>query len=473
MRPSLAFPRGSLLASSLALLIPLGACSDKTPQPASEAAAKQPEATPSETTTATPAEPTPRTTAEPAADSAQEPVLDEPELAEAEGEPAPYPESTTPDPAAFVHPAADVIIVVASNRSFSPGEDGVDRDAKYHSFIWSPTQGALPAAGKAEAAEPGGAALVGEVDGLIVADGSAQWQVFVDEPTIPLPKCSDACEGGAAVAGKQTLAKKLHELRAQPFVDGVASGDSKLLIAGQDFARHSADTCIGTREAVEHVLQVAAVADGRVFVVERILDTPFCATEPVSYELRRERIFDLRSGEVSLAALENELTYKERKSARFKAAETLAGFSKLSATKLAPVTISIAGLFPTFREFKGGMRLILQYAAPVSIGGSGGWGNLFDAAQVTIKYPESSSVTPPADVVALMTYVQREHGNWKVIGWSQVDAGGADADAIAGAGGLIDEDDDDDDDDDDEDDDDDDQKQEPEPAEDDDEDEGD
>ncbi len=89
MRPSLAFPRGSLLASSLALLIPLGACSDKTPQPASEAAAKQPEATPSETTTATPAEPTPRTTAEPAADSAQEPVLDEPELAEAEGEPAP------------------------------------------------------------------------------------------------------------------------------------------------------------------------------------------------------------------------------------------------------------------------------------------------------------------------------------------------------------------------------------------------
>ncbi|MCA9698419.1 MAG: hypothetical protein KC431_12895, partial [Myxococcales bacterium] len=269
MRPRLHLSR-SLLLLSLLSLPSLLACKG---EPASDAGTKgevaaAPEAAPEAakpdepgadvgavTDGAAPTEPAPKgpqeITFEPPAPA---PIPEAPPEDEQEGEdededadaePPPYPEQTTPDPPAFVHPPAATVIVVASNRSFSPGDDGVDRDAKYHSWIWRPSQGVLPE--KAEPPAEGAAPLVQEVEGLLVADGEATWQLAINEVTASLPKCECDEISESAQPGRQKLAKKLYGLQVQPFVDGAATGEPKVLIGAETYARKSGQSCIAER----------------------------------------------------------------------------------------------------------------------------------------------------------------------------------------------------------------------------------
>lgn len=357
-----------------------------------------------------------------------------------EDEPPPYPEQVGVDPGPFAHPPASAVLVIASNRSYSPGETAVDRDGKYHTWIWRPSAGALPAKGKAAAplgadGTPSGPPPVEEVDGLIVSDGSKLVQLVFEEQTVELIKCEcDELDEGEWTHTKKKLAKKLFELRSQPlgpWEPGVAptpSGDAKVLVGATDFERKSKMDCITAREDVEHVMQAAAVAGSRVFVVERVVDNPACSVEfGGSLELRTQRLIDVGGGSFELAQLQRELPYKVVKRARTDASKELDGVSTASDYALAPINLVLTAMFPKYREHKGGIRLLLQYS--VAIGdddvGFGGWANGWDSHVITIAYPESSSLTAPAQAMELIQYVHREGGSkWKVIGWSQINADG-------------------------------------------------
>lgn len=187
--------------------------------------------------------------------------------------------------------------------------------------------------------------------------------------------------------------------------------------------------CITEREDVEHILQVASVAGSRVFVVERVHDNAVCSGSGTIFELRTQKLIDLAGSGTELAALERELSYKVVRRARTKASQALAVDSDLSAVALAPVNLLLTAVFPKFRKHRGGIRLLLQYAAKtkdIEDVGLGGWGNGYDANTVTVAYPDSSSLTAPSKAMELIEYV---HGHaddkWKVIGWSQINADAA------------------------------------------------
>lgn len=378
-----------------------------------------------------------------------EPAIDESEAGDEVGEiedgdgpddrePPPYPEQVGADPGPFSHPPAAAVLVIASTRSYSPGETSVDRDAKYHTWIWRPSAGPLPDKGKAEApvgedGTPTGPALVEEVDGLIVSDGSKLSQLVFEEATVELPKCEcDEMDEGGWLPTNKKLAKKLFELRSQPlgaWEPGVAPtpiGDARVLIGAEQFERKSKMDCITAREDVEHVLQASAIAGSRVFVIERVLDNAACSL--TSYELRSQKLIDVAGGALELAGFERELPYKIVKRARTDASEQLELESLASAYDLAPINLLLTAVFPKYREHRGGVRLLLQYSVgiPDDQVGAGGWSNGWDSHVITVAYPESSSLTAPAQVMQLIEYVHREGGSkWKVIGWSQINAGDA------------------------------------------------
>lgn len=358
-------------------------------------------------------------------------------------EPPPYPEQVGVDPGPFTHPPAGSVLVIASNRSYSPGETAVDRDAKYQTWIWRPAAGPLPEKGKAEAplgadGVATGPALVEQFDGLIVSDGSNLSQLVFEDMAVELPKCT--CEeelgdeyGSWTKTGKN-MPDKLFELRSQPlgpWAPGVAptqSGDAKVLIAATDFERKSGMDCVTAREEVEHVLQATAIAGTRVFVVERVLDAAPCSVAETNFEIRTQKLFDMSGGTLDLAAFERELAYKVVKRARTEAAEELSLASTASAWDLAPSNLQLTAMFPKYREHKGGIRLLLQYSAaiPEEEAGEGGWANGWDSHVITVAYPDSSSLTAPAQAMQLIEYVHREEGSkWKVIGWSQINSGEA------------------------------------------------
>lgn len=355
-------------------------------------------------------------------------------------EPPPYPKQAGDDPGPFVHPPAAAVLVVASTRSYSPGETAVDRDGKYHTWIWRPAAGPLPDKGKAEAplgpdGVATGPALVEEFDGLIVADGTKLSQLILEEVTTELPKCTcnDDGEGGYTNTSRN-VSKKLFEMRAQPLgpwepgVPPTANGDAKVLIAATDFERESGMDCVTTSKDLEHVLQAHTIAGSRVFVVERVLDVAACRPEQTNYELRSQKLFDLADGSFDLAALERELPYKVVKRARTQASEELSLGSSASAYDLAPINLVLTAMFPKYREHRGGIRLLLQYSVEIdeTEAGQGGWANGWDSHVITVAYPDSSSLTAPAHAMQLIEYVHREGGDkWKVIGWSQINAGEA------------------------------------------------
>lgn len=355
-------------------------------------------------------------------------------------EPPPYPEQVGSDPGPFVHPPASAILVVASTRSYSPGETAVDRDAKYHTWIWRPTAGSLPEKGPVLApvgadGTPSGPALVEEYDGLVVSDGSGLTQLSFEEVSVELTRCEcdEFGDGGNWTHSGRPLAKKLFEMRAQPLgpwaagVAPTAMGDAKVLISASDVRRASTMDCVTERDDVEHVMQVFGVAGSRVLVVERVHDNAACAGQ--TYELRDEKLFDLAGGSFDLAALERELPYKTVKRARTSSTEELDALGVHSAYDLAPSNLILTAVFPKYREHRGGVRLLLQYSVKADLDGEGegGWGNGWDSHVVTVAYPESSSLSAPAQAMQLIEYVHREGGSkWKVIGWSQInEASGA------------------------------------------------
>lgn len=356
-----------------------------------------------------------------------------------EREPPPYPDQIGADPGPFTHPPAGAVLVIASTRSYSPGETAVDRDAKYHTWIWRPAAGPLPAKGKAEAplgpdGTPTGPALVEEFDGLIVSDGSKLSQLVLEEVSAEVPRCKCDDEDGGYTATGKTMPKKLFEMRAQPLgpwepgVLPTPNGDAKVLIAATDFNRPSRMDCITAREDVEHVLQATAIAGTRVFVVERVLDNAACSSDPLPLELRTQRLFDMTGGTIDLAGFERELPYKVVKRSRTQASEELSPVSGASAFDLAPINLMLTAMFPKYREHKGGVRLLLQYSVGIDEdeAGEGGWANGWDSHVITVAYPESSSLTAPAQAMELIEYVHREGGSkWKVIGWSQINSGEA------------------------------------------------
>ena len=449
-----------IVASLVSSLVLLSACGGKDPEPVAEKkteGAKVEPGSPSgdanpETPViegkgelpneAKPVEPKPLDEP-PKPDPGSDPIIDAPE---GEGEevddrePPPYPEQVGADPAAFTHPGASAVLVIASTRSYSPGETSVDRDAKYHTWIWRPGAGQLPEKGKAEPplgpdGVPTGPALVEEFEGLIVSDGSNLSQLILEEVTAELPRCECDGDDGSnwALTGKN-MAKKLFELRAQPlgsWEPGVAptpNGDAKVLIATTDFPRKSGMDCVTDRDQVEHVLQATAIAGTRVFVVERARDVASCG-DLTDYELRTQKLFDLAGATLELAAFERELPYKIVKRARTDAAEEMVSLSSTaSAFDLAPINLQLTAMFPKYREHKGGIRLLLQYSAAIDVdqAGLGGWANGWDSQVITVAYPESSSLTAPAHAMQLIEYVHREGGSqWKVIGWSQINEGAA------------------------------------------------
>jgi hypothetical protein len=351
-------------------------------------------------------------------------------------DPPEYPEQVGADPGPFVHPPAEAVLVIASTRSYSPGETAVDRDAKYRTWIWRPSAGALPAKGKATATVEGGPALVEEADGLIVSDGSKLVQLSFDESTVELVKCEcDEMDQGQWRHTKKKLAKKLFGMSSQPlgpWAPGVLptpSGEAKVLVGATEFERKSKMDCITAREDVEHVLQAAAVAGSRVFVVERVVDNAACNEDAAApYELRTQRLIDVGGAKLEHAAFERELPYKVVKRARTEAAEQLDQVAQVSDYDLAPINLKLTAVFPKYREHKGGVRLLLQYSVKTLLEtlGAGGWGNGWDSHVITIAYPESSSLTAPASAMQLIEYVHREGGGkWKVIGWSQINADNA------------------------------------------------
>jgi hypothetical protein len=361
-----------------------------------------------------PADPDP---ADPRAEPPADPPAQE-RVAVDEREPPAYPDQSTPDPPSFHHPPAKEVIVVASNRSFSPGKDGVDRDAKFHSFIWRPGEGAL-----GEQEGESGSPLVTHIEGLVVADGQRAWELALEDVTVQVPKCD--CKGPEPRASSRTLGKKMFQLSARPFVDGAASGEAQILIAADDYERATKLDCISARPEIEHVLQVASIAGPKLFVVERVRDADACTEDEENsreLELRKLRVLDLAGGSSDLTSLEAQLSYSERKRARTDASEALAEFSAASAYALAPSELELTGVFPRFREYKTGVRLVLQYSVDAAEG-SGGWGSLADATQVTLRYPAASTLAASTEAEQLITYVQREFGQWKVLGWSQIDAG--------------------------------------------------
>jgi hypothetical protein len=381
---------------------------------------------------------------EPTADEGEE--GEEADAGEDEGlddrEPPPYPDQVGTDPGPFTHPPAGAVLVIASTRSYSPGETAVDRDAKYHTWIWRPSAGPLPEKGKAEAplgpdGTPIGPALVEEFEGLIVSDGSTLSQLVLEEVSAEVPRCKcndDDVDGGSYTATGKTMPKKLFEMRAQPLgpwepgVLPTPKGDAKVLIAATDFERPSRMDCITAREDVEHVLQATAIVGTRVFVVERVLDNAACNFEPLALELRSQKLFDMTGGTLELANFERELPYKVVKRARTQTSEGLSPVSTAQEYDLAPINLVLTAMFPKYREHKGGIRLLLQYSARIAEedAGEGGWANGWDSHVITVAYPESSSLTAPAHAMQLIEYVHREGGsNWKVIGWSQINAGEA------------------------------------------------
>jgi hypothetical protein len=302
----------------------------------------------------------------------------------------------------------------------------------------------LPEKGKAEPpvgpdGVPTGPALVEEFDGLIVSDGSKLSQLIFEEATVELPKCKcdeDMGDDGSWSPTGKNLSKKLFELRSQPlgsWEPGVAptpNGDATVLIAATDFQRTSGMDCITEREEVEHVLQATAIAGTRVFVVERVLDTAICTVEQTAFEIRTQKLFDMTGGTIDLAAFEKEVPYKVIKRARTQASEELSLVSDAIAYDLAPINLDLTAVFPKYREHKGGVRLLLQYSVKIDDieAGEGGWANGWDSHVITVAYPESSSLTAPAQAMQLIEYVHREGGSkWKVIGWSQINSGEAPA----------------------------------------------
>lgn len=360
------------------------------------------------------------------------PIAADPWLAEAdadtpaaEREPYDYPSPAGPDPAAITHPPAEQLLVIASNRGYSPGQLGVDRDGKYRTWIWRPTLGGLPAKGKFEPTVPSEDALIPSAPQLVeihktlvLSDGAQLWQVEPDTRDIQLPLCP--CLFGEAGNPTKTLRKRLVELRAQPLTGGAGI----TLIDAEDFPHKRASECIEERDYVDHVIQIQAVAGSRLLVVERNVERQPCPelefgseAEPIIFDTRSERILDLR-GTYSLAQLEAELPYAVVKDARFKASAALTKATTASYDELGPSAVLLTGVFARYREVPRGMRLTLQYSVE-GTGDVGGWGLGFDSHTVQVDYPASSSLAPPQDIRPLMAYISREYQSWRVIGWSR------------------------------------------------------
>lgn len=115
-----------------------------------------------------------------------------------------------PEPPAIIHPPASVVMVVASNRVFTPGETSVDIAPKYRTFLWTPSLGPLPAKGAAAAA------VVEVHEGLVMSDGAQLWDLAITPTKYDYPKCNCAAVTAERedIIGKGTVSKTFNELIA-------------------------------------------------------------------------------------------------------------------------------------------------------------------------------------------------------------------------------------------------------------------
>lgn len=389
--------------------------------------------------------------------------------------------SEVPEPAGAVPPAithapAGTVLVVGSNLAFEPGKTSIDTSPKFRTWIWQPARGALPKKGNvsgpapAEGADPSTAPIVEEREGAWLAAGGRLHRLVSEDEAQPIPRCDcDATiaaaveeeedegnyegsyEGGADerpvnddrfAAGSGTVVEKSSSVDLKfPNLYDEVDGERKLLLP---FSSPSRAQCANSRTDMRVDFQIVALAGDLVFVAHRER-LELC--EGIIGELAMELlVLDLANGgdELELGTLEAELDPAAVGKAREKAAHAI---SKLFETTeylgereaLWPEALALTAMFPRYREWKGGMEMIVQYgiecttcyedAESVDIRTLDAidWDSQFWVAREAIKYPASSRLAPPPDALALFEYVHRVHGNWKTLGWSVVPSDAAPA----------------------------------------------
>lgn len=368
---------------------------------------------------------------------------------------------------------ASTVVVVGSNLAFEPGKTSIDSSPKFRTWIWQPARGELPKQGNVSGAapaegDPSSAPLVEERDGAWVAADARLHRLVSEGEKQPLSRCDcDASLGdledvrfdddgfdddGAAEEeefdgfddrfkpGSGKVEEKLGTTMPLEFPNLYVEvdGERELLLP---FGIPSRAQCANARADMRVDFQLVAVAGSLVFVAHR--ERVEVCEGIVSDLSMTLRVFDLASGsELELGELEQELDPTATGTARTQAAlaisELFSDDYVGERDALWPEALELTAMFPRYREWKGGMEMIMQYGVECTACYEQAefgareldaidWDSQYWVARRDIDYPASSRLAPPPEALALFEYVHRVHGNWKTFGWSMIPSDAAPA----------------------------------------------
>ena len=345
-------------------------------------------------------------------------------------EPAPDPENTArdataqlpstepapqrPDPPPISHAPAQQVLVVLADKTFTPGKLDIDRQPGYRTLVWTRSAGALPEQG------PAAATIVEELPGLWASDGAALWELRIEAKAVEYPKCN--CEAVQDerddIIGKGVIRKSFDQLVAVPR----GGGQERTLIGATDFHVESTDDCLSHAGELERSWQLVAIAGPHLLYVDKVFDEGICGMV-TQWTILDMKIASL-TGQTDLAALEAQLPVAavasmRKRAARALADEVLGDESGVSEDDLAPAALLLTAIFPGYRSGKR-YGLQLQYdvqSCHLCVGEQ--WTDGHYAVRSSTEHVDSSLLSPPEDVRALLDYAGREYGKLTPIGWSR------------------------------------------------------